>query len=161
VLSSYTIPQEVKEGLRYHVPSELYAATSLESAGYHLVQVKMAGNSYRTSLTFNAFGAKVDVDCVGIGHPPCILLLCVTTSKVDQTKAMTTKGTLDNLEKLMRERYTDFPPVHKVLVTTDVVDSNVDPIGIEKTGMTILDRSSILDLDKEMAKIPSRITTRV
>lgn len=142
-----------------HTPSELYCAAQLESAGYHLVRAGKGGRNFGISLTFNAFGVKVDIDATGIGHPPCVLLLLVTTSKVDQRKAMAVKGTVDNLKRLMEQRYGQMPPVHVVLVAMGGVDGNLDLLGVERAGMTIINEDQVPTLAEQLAKIPSRLTT--
>lgn len=157
-LSSYEVGPMVRKGLEYHVPSELYCALAMESVGFHLVNVKKSGVELRTSLTFNAFGVKVDVDAVGVGHPACVVFVCATTSKVNQGKAMAVKGTLDNLLKLMKGRHKDMPPAHIVLVGVGGVDSNLDLHGTERAGMTILKREEVCSLAEELAKIPHRLT---
>jgi hypothetical protein len=103
-LHEFDLDAEVVQGIEFHVPSELYVAAALESAGYHLVRVEKGGKRYATSLTFDAFGAKVDADAMGVGHPFCLVLAAVTTSKLDQGRAMTVKGAHANLVRLLEGR---------------------------------------------------------
>ncbi len=158
-LSCFEIDALARKGLEMHIPSELYCSAQLESAGYHLVRAGKGGRNFGISLTFNAFGAKVDIDAVGIGHPPCVLLLLVTTSRVDQGKAMAVKGTADNLKRLLEERYREMPPLHVALVAMGGVDGNLDLLGVERVGMTIFKEDQISTLAEHLAKIPFRLTT--
>ncbi len=123
-----------------------------------MVRASKGGRAFGVSLTFNAFGAKVDIDALGIGHPPCVLLLLVTTSRVDQGKAMGVKGTVDNLKRLLKERYREMPPLHAALVAMGGVDGNLDLLGVERAGMTVLNETTVPTLADHLARIPSRLT---
>jgi len=157
-LGEFDLDPQVIKGIELHVPSELYAAAALESAGYHLVRVEKAGQRYATSLTFDAFGAKVDVDAMGVGHPFCLVLVAVTTSKVDQGRAMSIRGTHGNLESLLHGRVSDLPPVHTVIVSLGGVDVNIDLVAYDRAGLTICTKELLPTLSKELARIPSRLS---
>jgi hypothetical protein len=157
-MSSYVLPSIVCEGIRYHVPSELYLGRSLKEAGFHLVQAKTPEGERSASLTFTAFGSRIDVDAIGVGHPACVVLACVTTSDVSQSKVMTVKGSLTSLGNLIKARHSSPIPVHQVLVTTANLDQNIDVVGMEKSGITLLDHEKLPSLKKEFARLPSRLT---
>lgn len=158
VIEEYHLSETVQKGLALHVPSELYLAASLEGAGFHLIRVERQGQRFGVSLTFSAFGMKVDVDALGVGHPATIVLALITTSKVDQTKAAKAKGSLDSLIKLVKERHADMPPVQSVLVTTSTIEPSLDILGLERLGMTILTGQHVLNLSAALARIPGRLT---
>jgi len=160
VVEEYHLSETVHKGLALHVPSELHLAASLEGAGYHLIRVERAGQSFGVSLTFPAFGMKVDVDALGVGHPSTIVLALITTSRVDQTKAAKAKGTMDGLIKLVKERHADMPPAHSVLVTTSTIDPSLDILGLERSGLTVLGSQDVRNLSAAFARIPGRITGR-
>lgn len=157
-LSCYEVPALVQRGLQLHVPWELYGASALEEAGFHLPPVERGGHESRISLTFNAFGVTVDVDAIGIGHPPCVVFLSMTTSRVDQGRAMKIKGALDSLGKMVADRVRDKVPLHSVLATTNAVDGNLDVIGMDRAGMTLLGPREMRGLAVELAKIPPRLS---
>jgi len=158
VVEEYHLSETVQKGLALHVPSELHLAASLEGAGYHLIRVERAGQSFGVSLTFSAFGMKVDVDALGVGHPSTIVLALITTSRVDQTKAAKAKGTMDSLIKLVKERHAEMPPTHSVLVTTSTIDPSLDILGLERSGLTVLGSQDVRNLSAAFARIPGRIT---
>ena len=158
LIEEYHLSETVQKGLALHVPSELYLATSLEGGGYHLIRVEREEHGFGISLTFSAFGMKVDVDALGIGHPAAIVLALITTSKVDQTKAAKAKGSLDSLVKFVKERHTDMPPAQSVLVTTSTIEPSLDLLGLERSGMTILGGQDIRNLSAAFARIPGRLT---
>jgi hypothetical protein len=158
-LHEFDLDHQVVQGIELHVPSELYVAGALESAGYHLVRVEKGGERYATSLTFDAFGAKVDVDAMGVGHPFCLVLVAVTTSKVDQGRAMSVQGAHGNLARLLGGRVEDLPPLHTVIVSLGGVDVNIDLLGYERAGLTICAKEQLPTLPRELAKIPPRLSS--
>jgi hypothetical protein len=157
-LVSHELPALVWRGMQLHVPSELYGAKALEEAGFHLLRAGQGGHRSGISLTFNAFGVTVDVDAIGTGHPPCVLFLAMTTSRVDQGRAMKIKGALESLMKMVGQRTRDKVPLHIVVVTTDEVDDNLDVIGMDRAGITVLGRDQVKGLADALSKIPSRLT---
>ncbi len=157
-LLSCEVGRESREGLRLHVPSEIYAANALKTAGYHLLRVGPDRARSGISLTFTAFGVKVDVDALGLGHPSCLLFLLVTTARIDQNKAMLMKGTVENLIRFVRQRMKDAPPIHVAVVAMGEIDGNLDLLGLEKTGMTVVPRDRTSELARELGRIPARLT---
>jgi len=157
-LSSFDLGAVVRQGVGLHVPLELYSAASLESAGYHLVRAGEEGHDSAISITFNAFGSKIDVDALGIGHPPCVVFLAATTSKVDQGKAMAIQGPIMQLQKMLKERFPDMPPFQTVIVALGDVDDNLDLVGLERTGVTVYRASQVPALAKELGKVPPRLS---
>ncbi len=156
-LCCYQVPERMFRGVQLHIPSELHAVNALESAAYHIVRMGGRESGSGISLSFDAFGATVDVDAIGVGHPPCVILISMTTSRLDQGKAMRAKGTLESLVRMIRQRIRDKVPIHLVLATTDVIDENLDVVGTDRAGMTVYGQRQMMDLAAELAKIPSRL----
>jgi hypothetical protein len=152
------LAEVVTKGIELHVPAEIFVSRQLRDAGFHLLKKTVGKEDYSLSLTFQAFGSKIDVDSVGVGHPACILFVDVTTSRIDQGKAALIRGGLDLLKRFASERDTSLPPVHFVLVSTTHVDLNVDSIASDRAGLSVLSEPDLPSLSNAFRKIPYRLT---
>ena len=148
--------QESKS-LELHVPLELFVCQEAKRAQFHTLGSVGKDLGAAVSLTFNVRGIKADADSIILTHPPSVLLVAATTAYLDQGRIIRATGALQFLRQVISKELPNGIPVQIVVIGPSSVNKNVDLMGLERQGISVVSGSNLHALNIELVKIASRL----